>query len=116
LPENIANQIDQIAEQSFISRPERHSLCSEAWSTAVDHSLHDGVLSAEVEKRLMELKESLALSQSSLDATGAWGRVMKSAVIRDLLNGVIPRRMSFDGNLSLNVQKGEQIVWAFGAV
>src|SRR5437868_6554412 len=57
LPENIATQINQIAEQSFISKSERHSLCIEAWSAAVDHSLHDGVLSAEVEKQLMELKE-----------------------------------------------------------
>jgi hypothetical protein len=113
VPENITNQINQIAEQSFISRHERHSLYVEAWSAAVDRSLHDGVLSAEAEKRLIELKESLALSRSSLEATGAWDRVVKSAVIRDLLIGVIPKRMSFDGNLSLNLQKGEQIVWAF---
>jgi hypothetical protein len=113
LLENTTNQIAQIAEQSFISMPERHSLYIEAWSAAVDHFLHDGVLSAEVEKRLMELKEGLALSRSSLEATEAWGRVVKSAVIRDLLNGVIPRRMSFDRSLPLNLQKGEQIVWAF---
>ncbi len=70
-------------------------------------------LSLEVEKRLMDLKESLSLSRSSLEGSGAWDRVVKSAAIRDLLNGVIPKRMSFDGNLSLNLQKGEQIVWAF---
>nr|CBX28878.1 hypothetical protein N47_B20240 [uncultured Desulfobacterium sp.] len=31
----------------------------------------------------------------------------------DVLNGVIPQRMSIDGNLPINLQKGEQIVWAF---
>src|SRR5262249_4190827 len=51
-----------------------------------------------------------------LEATGAWLRVVKSAAIRDVLNGVIPTRMSVEGSLllSLNLQKGEQIVWAFG--
>ena len=79
----------------------------------MDRSLHEGVLSLEVEKRLMDLKESLSLSRSSLEGTGAWDRVVKSAATRDLLNGVIPKRMSLDGNLSLNLQKGEQIIWAF---
>jgi hypothetical protein len=79
----------------------------------VDRSLHDGILSLEVEKRLTDLRESLCLSQSSLEATGAWERVVKSAAIRDLLSGVIPNRMSFNGNMSLNLQKAEQIVWAF---
>jgi hypothetical protein len=111
--EVVANRICQISEQSFISDFERNGLSVEAWSAAVDHSLHDGVLSIEVEKRLMDLKESLSLSRSSLEGTGTWDRVVKSAVIRDLLNGVIPKRMSFEGNLSLNLQKGEQIVWAF---
>ena len=113
LPQNIADQVNQIADRSFISGSEKHSMYIEAWSAAVEHSLHDGVLSDQVEKRLMDLKESLSLSRSSLEETGAWSRVVKSAVIRDLLNGVIPRRMSFDGNLSLNLRKGEQIVWAF---
>jgi hypothetical protein len=36
--------------------------------------------------------------------------------LRDLLNGVIPNRMRFDGNLPLNLQKGEQVVWAFEQV
>jgi hypothetical protein len=111
--EGVAKRIRQIGEQSFISDFERNGLSVEAWSAAVDRSLHEGVLSLEVEKRLMDLKESLSLSRSSLEGTGAWDRVVKSAAIRDLLNGVIPKRVSFDGNLSLNLQKGEQIVWAF---
>jgi hypothetical protein len=40
----------------------------------------------------------------------------KSAVPRDLMQGVIRKRMRFDGNLPLNFQKGEQVVWAFDQV
>ena len=115
LVEDVASQIEQIARQSFISPHERYALFVASWSEAVDQSLHDGVLSDAAEKRLMDLRESLSLSRSSLEATGAWLRVVKSATLRDLLNGVIPSRMSFNGSLSINLQKSEQIVWAFDA-
>jgi hypothetical protein len=111
--EYVTNQIREASERSFISESEQRALFVQAWSAAVDRWLHEGILSEEVEKRFMDLKESLSLSRSSLEGTGAWDRVVKSAVIRDLLNGVIPKRMSFDANLGLNLLKAEQIVWAF---
>jgi hypothetical protein len=33
--------------------------------------------------------------------------------LRDVLNGIIPQRVSVDGNLPINFQKGEQVIWAF---
>jgi len=117
LVEDVASRITEIAKRSFILENEQYTLSVKAWSEAVDHSLHGGILSDEAEQRLIGLKEALSLSRSGLEATGAWVRVVKSATIRDVLNGVIPRRMSLEGNLSLslNLQKGEQIVWAFNA-
>ncbi len=110
---NIASQIKQVADQSFISESERHDLSIAAWSAAVDSSLDNGVLSEEVEDRLVDLKEGLSLSSGDLLRTDAWDRITKSAVLRDLMNGVIPKRMRSDGSLPLNFQKGEQVVWAF---
>jgi len=61
----------------------------------------------------MDLKERFALSQTELDAKGALTRVAKAAVIRDVLNGIIPQRVKLDGSLSVNLKKGEKLVWAF---
>lgn len=108
-----ASRVKEVAEQSFISESERKDLSLAAWSSAVDSSLHNGVLSEEIEKRLVDFKDVLSLSSGDLLRTDAWDRMAKSAVLRDLLNGVIPKRMRFDGNLPLNFQKGEQVVWAF---
>jgi hypothetical protein len=33
--------------------------------------------------------------------------------LRDVLNGVIPQRMTVDGNIPINFQKSERLVWAF---
>jgi hypothetical protein len=111
-----ASGVRQVAEQSFISESERRDLSLAAWSSAVDNALEDGVLTEELERRLVDLKDGLSLSSGDLLQTDAWDRMAKSAVLRDLMNGVIPKRMRFDGNLSLNFQKGEQVVWAFDGV
>ena len=75
-----------------------------------------GVLSEEVEKRLVELKEGLSLSSADLTRTDGWERMVKSAVLRDLMTGVIPHRMTVDGNLSFNFERSERVVWVFEEV
>jgi hypothetical protein len=117
----LTNKIGEIAEQSFIPETERRELSIRAWCDTVDTSLHDNILDDAVEKRLMELKDRLELSQEELNGTGgvvsgAYSRVIKSAVVRDVLNGVIPQRMNITGHIPINFQKGEKIVWLFNDV
>ena len=64
-------------------------------------------------KRLAEFKERFALSQGDLDKNGAFTKIVKAAVLRDVLSGIVPQRMSVDGHIPINFQKGEQVVWAF---
>jgi hypothetical protein len=111
-----ASQILRVAEQSFISESERKDLSLGAWSYAVDSALDHGVLSEEVEKRFVDLKESLSFSSGDLLRTDAWDRLATSAVLRDLMNGVIRSRMLGSYDLRLNFQKGEQVVWVFEEV
>jgi hypothetical protein len=113
---SIASQVIQIAARSFISEPEIKDLSLAAWSLAVDNVLDHGVLSEEVEKRLVELKEGLSLSSADLTRTDGWERIVKSAVLRDLMTGVIPHRMTVDGNLRFNFQGSERVVWVFEEV
>jgi hypothetical protein len=79
----------------------------------VERSLQDGVLSEVEEKRLNHLADRLSLSQDELNRSGAFTRLVKSAVIRDVLNGVIPQRLTVEYSLPINSQKGEQLVWLF---
>lgn len=109
----IAEQVKAIADRSFITEVQGRQLYIQDWSAAVDRYLHDGVISEEKENWLMEVKDELLISRADLEQNGSWERVVKSAVIRDLLAGVLSTRMRVDGNLDLNLQKGEQVVWAF---
>jgi hypothetical protein len=65
------------------------------------------------EKRLADFKDHFGLSQSDLDRNGTMTKTAKAGVLREVLNGIVPQRMSFDGGFPINFQKGEQVVWAF---
>jgi hypothetical protein len=62
---------------------------------------------------LAEFKSHFNLSQSDLDGKGLLTKTAKAAVLRDILNGVIPQRVTINGEIPINFQKGEQIVWVF---
>lgn len=109
LEQTIAN----IEQSSHVPLAERKALLIKGWEVAVEQFLEDGVLDASEEKHLAEFKERFALSQSELDRNGALTKTAKAGVLRDVLNGKIPQRASVDGNLHINLQKGEQVVWAF---
>jgi hypothetical protein len=111
--EVVPDEVKKIGERSFISEAERHILVMEGWATAVERSLQDGVLSEVEEKRLNHLADRLSLSQDELNRSGAFARLVKSVVIRDVLNGVIPQRLTVEYSLPINLQKGEQLVWLF---
>lgn len=105
--------IAEIESSFLVPGSERNALLINAWEVSVEKFLEDGVLDEEEEKRLVEFKNYFSLSQSDLDKNGALTKTAKAAVLREVLNGVIPQRVSVDGNIPINFQKGEQIVWAF---
>ena len=111
--DDLEKRIAEIERSSFVPPAERKALLTKGWENSVEQFLEDGILDTTEEKRLVEFKERFALSQSELDRNGALTKTAKAAVLREVLNGVIPQRMSVDGNLPVNLQKGEQVVWAF---
>jgi hypothetical protein len=111
--DNAEKKILEIEQSSFVPSSERKILLSKSWENAVEHFLEDGILDAIEESRLVEFSNHFALSQSDLDKNGALTKITKSAIIRDVLNGTIPKRLMIDGSLSINFQKGEQLVWVF---
>jgi hypothetical protein len=111
--DELSKKIKSIEQESLVPYTERGSLLVKAWENAVDKFLDDGILDESEEKRLMEFKEQFGLSQDVLNRNGALTKTTKSAVLRDVLGGTIPQRVTINGNLPINLQKSEQIVWAF---
>jgi hypothetical protein len=111
--EAIFDQVDTVSLTALIPSAQQQHLISIGWKRAVENALHDGILSLEQEDRLKALVNRYSLSREELDEDGTFTRVVKSAVIRDLLDEVIPRRFVVQDSLPFNLQKNEVIVWAF---
>lgn len=109
----LGKKISEIELASFVPSKDLKKLLITGWEKTVNEFLEDGILDTTEEKRLMEFKEQFALSQDDLNENGAFEMTAKAVVIRDILNGIVPKRISLDGSLPINPQKGEQIVWAF---
>jgi hypothetical protein len=90
--EELPARLTRIARGSFVADSELRSLIARGWARNLDKFLEDGILDEAEEARLGQLKDRFSLSQSELDATGALTKAFKAAVLRDVLNGVIPER------------------------
>ena len=105
--------LKDIASRSFLDRSGVKDCVIQGYEAAVDMALDDHVISPEEERALGELQSHFGLSQHELDRNGAVERVIKGAIIRDVLQGEIPQRMSVSGPLPFNLQKSESLVWVF---
>lgn len=114
--DSLHSKLSQLAEEGFMSQSEIRDAIVQSWETAVDRFLEDGVLSESEEAKLISLRNGFNLTQGELDRRGAYSRVAKAGVLRDLLEGKLPERVTIEGNLPFNFQKNEKVVWLFNGV
>lgn len=102
-----------VSASSRISELEIRDAVARAWKGAVDDYLQDGLIEAAEEQRLSAVQQAFSLAQKDLDIDGAYTRVAKAGVLRSLMQGQLPARVSVAGGVPVNLQKGESIIWAF---
>ena len=108
--------VTKVASSSYIHGSKLQSALVRGFELAVERALDDHLLSEEEEIVLSELNEALPIPYDALDRNGAVTKLVKSAVIRDLTQGVIPQRQHIDGVVPFNLQKSETLVWVFQRV
>jgi hypothetical protein len=86
------------------------------WGRTVDRYLADGLIDEDEERHLAEIMQAFDLTQQDLDQEGAYAKLVKAAILRDLTAGILPNRFQIEGNLPINLQRGEKVVWAFNEV
>lgn len=92
-----------------LSDSDIRNLLVHEWERAVEAFLDDGLLVDEEERRLVEFAR---VSGLELAALPQFERVVKSAVLTDLVNGRTPRRFNVPDDLPVNLQRGETAIWA----
>ncbi len=112
----VENEIKQIASTSYIDKKSLHDLLIKGWEKAVEEAFNDGVLTEEEGSVLENFRKYFSLSREELDKHGAFAKVIKGAVIREILKGKVPKMEEVSGELPFNLQKSEDVVWVFHGV
>lgn len=108
----VEDKIASAATEGGITKTETRAMIVKAMEGAIDRALDDDFLSSEEEDALVRLTSHFRLDKDHLDIRGTWTRVVKAAVLRDLMEGKVPERMQFGGH-PFRLQKSETLIWAF---
>ncbi len=112
-PSTVDKDIKTIAHSSYIDEQTLKQTALECLEHAIDLALDDDLLSQEEESTLGDFIKRYDLEKAKLNTNESYLRLVKAGVLRDLLEGKIPNRVALDGQLPINFQKSEQIIWVF---
>ena len=110
------NELATMLAESELSPDEQRGVLTQAWEAAVEGSLEDSVLTLDEENALISYLRRFDLSQRDVDDNGAYIDMIKSAVIREAAEGLIPDRMHLNSRPPFNLMKSEQLVWVIDRV
>ena len=102
--------------QTDLGQGDANRLLIRAWETAVQGALEDGLLSLDEENTLARYADHFSLTQQDLDQNGVQTSLVQAAVLRDVTQGIIPKRQRVNGAVPFNLMKSEQLVWVIQGV
>lgn len=101
---------------SGLEKSEQRNALILAWEAAVEGALEDGLPTLDEEAALLRYQRYFGLQDFELNRNEVQSHLEHAAVIRELTEGIVPQRYTGGKNLPLNLQKSEQLVWAFRMV
>lgn len=114
--DTLVEKIEEVKKSCYIPPNDIKALLVYSWEKSVKQFLNDGLLDKGEDKRLIELQNRFNLSQDDLNRNGAYIKIGKASILRDVLNGELPQReVNIIGPLAPNLQKGEKVIFAFGS-
>lgn len=110
----IDKDIASMASRSRITSAELIELRRIGFENAVEHFIEGGILPVAKEQNLLEYQSHYALSADFLNKNNSVERIVKAAILRDIIEGIIPeRKVTINGTLPFLLQRGESVIWVF---
>lgn len=108
----VRSKVLPLARQGFVRTNELDGLMVDGWRQALDACLEDGLLTVAEEAALVNFASKTGL-MPDISRLPAYGLLNKAGQLRDLGEGKVQSRMTFNEPTGLNLQKGEVLIWAF---
>lgn len=110
----LENDVKDIASKGFIKPIELNDLYTQGFDKAVDFFLNDSIITTDEELKIYKFRSHFNFGQEIIDKNGSLQKIVKSSILRDVLNGRPPAaKMNIQGNLPFLLQKSESLIWIF---
>ena len=106
----IHDLIDSLRD-SGLNGTQQHGLLVHAWEAAVENALEDGIIPIDEEAALAHYANFFTISHNDLDRNGAQASLIQAAVIRDVTQGIVPRRRNVADGVPFHLMKSETMIW-----
>lgn len=83
---------------------------------AIHAALYDGVITEDEENSIIDFKSHFNISNADASENQFYLKFVKSLLLRDVLNGVVPRRMTITNRVPFILQKNEKLIWLINDV
>jgi hypothetical protein len=111
--DSLEPRLTQVASASYVPEGQIRGALVSGWERAVDRVLASGVISEPVESSLTAFAKAFGFTDAELAVGGARTRLVKGAVLREVLSGKVPTRLTVQGQSPFNLVKSEILVWMF---
>lgn len=107
----LESDVKNLATNSFIKEHELTELYYHGFDKSIESFLDDGVITVEEEQKILNFKKHF--NDLSLDNSDSFQKVVKSLVLRDVMESKLPARLDISGDLPFLLQKDESVIWVF---
>ena len=115
-PDTHLNELTESLNDSGLPDGRQTAILIRAWEAAVEGALEDGLLTLDEESALHRYLHHFEVAPEQVDGNGVLTSMIKSAVIRDITEGIVPQRQNIQGRIPFNLMKSEQLVWIMEGV
>ena len=104
--------LQKALEESSLSQDQQHVVLISAWEEAAQIASRGKLITLEEGEALFEYLRVFNLTQEDVNKNGHYERFEQAIVIREVTEGIVPQRFNVI-RLPVNLQRSEQMVWAF---
>ncbi|MCX6151527.1 MAG: hypothetical protein NTX22_13430 [Ignavibacteriales bacterium] len=83
----------------------------EAIELYIENSLDETLIDKKKEDYIFVLKKYFALEQNEINRNGIYLKLIKSLIIRDVLEGLLPKRCNVTNQIPFIIQNNETLIW-----
>lgn len=111
--DDLESHLADVAARSHVPGSQVRQALVLGWCREIGTALERGPISETAETALTSYAHTFGFSDPELDTQGARQRLVKAAIIRDVIHGKVPSRVTIEGSLPFNLLKTESLVWLF---